>query len=254
MYKKLVVFFFFICLSCSNNISSKTKNSKDSHISDSSQTTLEISFTPVFDTILDSRDSNYYQVVLIGDTWWMTEDLRYIPYNNAKSNDSLGIIRGVKEYSKVYYKSYGNICPEGWELPKEDDWLKLLEYADVSYKNQNYYNNYTHQDIGYFAYAVKVGKQHNSKYILNKNFGGNNSTGINLGFYGHVTVGRDDLTFSGFNSIGLYGFRDKNDKISCVMLYNSKRTNKFYEYYGTNQPVLIRCIKKTKENKNENFN
>ena len=103
----------------------------------------------MFGTVTD-LNGNFYQTVLIGNQWWMAENLRTsvyangepIPnvtssldwptlnfgawsnYNNLPANDSL--------YGKLYnwYTTIDprNLCPLGWHVPLNAEWTILVEY------------------------------------------------------------------------------------------------------------------------------
>lgn len=107
---------------------------------------------PEFGTVKD-REGNEYQTVKIGDRWWMAENLRntirengkpiehrpswpawnpgfpadfdhaaYSYYDNLTSNDA--------RYGKLYniHAFEGGICPDGWGLPSNEDFLALIEH------------------------------------------------------------------------------------------------------------------------------
>jgi uncharacterized protein (TIGR02145 family) len=95
-------------------------------------------------------DGNIYETVLIGDQWWMAENLKtahfadgsVIPnvtdnaswvelvspawcnYNNSVTNDSV--------YGKLYNwfttVDSRNVCPTGWHVPTDTEWIILRNY------------------------------------------------------------------------------------------------------------------------------
>lgn len=102
-------------------------------------------------TFLDLRDSREYAWARIGDQVWMTENLAYLPeVSPSNINYYLG---GILPYYFVYgyedtlvneseatenYITYGALynwiaaceaCPEGWHLPDNEEWNKLIEYV-----------------------------------------------------------------------------------------------------------------------------
>ena len=107
----------------------------------------------LFDTLSDS-EGHIYQIVLIGDQWWMAENLRSsvfengdtIPevtnsnvwnalstpiwsnYDNQAANDSI--------YGKLYNwyvaSDSRNVCPTGWHVPSTDDWSVLSGYLGIN--------------------------------------------------------------------------------------------------------------------------
>lgn len=70
----------------------------------------------------DPRDNKTYKAIKVGGTKWMAEDLHF--------NDS----------TTFSYQQSLNICPPGWSMPAEEDWIKLC----------NYFGGYVYdgQDIG----------------------------------------------------------------------------------------------------------
>ena len=96
--------------------------------------------TSDYGTFIDNRDSRVYKWVEIGNQIWMAENLSYIPYLSSTQNDT-----GIYVYNYISsstieaqltkeFKTYGclygwkvalNICPEGWHLPNEDEWIEM---------------------------------------------------------------------------------------------------------------------------------
>ncbi len=95
-------------------------------------------------------DGNIYETVLIGDQWWMAENLKtahftdgseipnvttnlawnqlttpaWCNYNNSVTNDSI--------YGKLYNwfttVDSRNVCPTGWHVPTDAEWIILRDY------------------------------------------------------------------------------------------------------------------------------
>lgn len=79
-------------------------------------------------TMTDPRDGQKYQIVLVGNDWWMAKNLNYETpsgcayYNN---NDSLG-----KKYGRLYtWDVATTACPIGWHLPTLDEMKILMNYV-----------------------------------------------------------------------------------------------------------------------------
>jgi len=88
----------------------------------------------------DPRDGQSYQIVKIGEQWWMAENLNYYTptgswyYNNdslryAETNGRLYL----SEFALPKIKSTGNhsnaaqdICPPGWHIPTVEEWEELI--------------------------------------------------------------------------------------------------------------------------------
>jgi uncharacterized protein (TIGR02145 family) len=99
-------------------------------------------------------DGNIYKTTLIGNLWWMTENLKSTRFNDGS------VIPCVKEQSiwlrldssaYCYYQnneSYadtlgflynwyavktGKLCPNGWRVPTDNEWKQIEGSADTRY-------------------------------------------------------------------------------------------------------------------------
>ena len=101
-------------------------------------------------------DGNLYEIVQIGDQWWMAENLKVTRYRNGDpigttSPATLGLRDVVFEggrpkYQWAYEGNEGNVdlygrlytwfvitdnrgvCPAGWHVPSYDEWMILQNY------------------------------------------------------------------------------------------------------------------------------
>ena len=107
----------------------------------------------MFDTLSDN-EGHIYPIVLIGNQWWMAENLRSSTYANG---DAIPQVTDVSIWDQlttpawcnydnqaandpVYGKLYTwyavsdprNICPIGWHVPAEVEWSTLSEHLGVN--------------------------------------------------------------------------------------------------------------------------
>jgi uncharacterized protein (TIGR02145 family) len=93
-------------------------------------------------TFTDERDGREYKWVKIGDQIWMAENLAYVPYVCAPDSQC-GIwiygYDGEGSYGTNYH-TYGalydwetamEVCPEGWHLPSDQEWMELERFLGM---------------------------------------------------------------------------------------------------------------------------
>lgn len=98
---------------------------------------LQIFFAnlPDGDKFIDPRDGNVYTIVVIDNTTWLAENLRYkgdINLSSIKtSTKPLIYLPNNKEenlatYGYLYnYSAAQKACPDGWHLPTTSEWKEL---------------------------------------------------------------------------------------------------------------------------------
>ena len=95
--------------------------------------------------IHDARDDKAYKVVKIGTQYWMAEDLAAKQFRNdedipnlesealwttAIENSAAAYCIHEGHYYYTYAVAQGDIAPEGWTMPRSDDWERLAAYID----------------------------------------------------------------------------------------------------------------------------
>lgn len=103
----------------------------------------------------DPRDGNTYKIVKIGEHIWMAENLRYDDgsdnwlYDNNPSNAS--------SYGRLYnWESAMNVCPAGWHLSSDDEWVDLINLAGGDIGRGEYVESHLSPD-GSFKKAKPIG-------------------------------------------------------------------------------------------------
>lgn len=101
---------------------------------------------PEFSFMVDERDGNQYKIVTIADQTWFAENLRYnkeltlgveataweqIWYQNRAAYSPLNLQKdSVSKYGFIYnwfaISKTQNLCPDGWRIPSNSDWDKLI--------------------------------------------------------------------------------------------------------------------------------
>lgn len=103
---------------------------------------------------LTDIDCNIYQIVKIGDQWWMAENLKvthylngdHIPYEDHTGywsilktgayseydNDPLNVDTYGRLYNWYAVNDSRKLAPEGWHIATDDDWKKLEMYLGMS--------------------------------------------------------------------------------------------------------------------------
>ncbi len=101
----------------------------------------------------DTRNNKTYSAKAFGTQCWMTENLEYgeminsgdpanntttekYCYNNNENNcDTYGALYQWNEMMQyTHVEEVGGICPEGWHIPSETEWHRLVEYFGGNFK------------------------------------------------------------------------------------------------------------------------
>jgi len=76
-------------------------------------------------TFTDTRDGKEYDIVKIGNQWWMAENLNYEISDGSWCYDDDPLI--CNKFGRLYsWDAAVKACPAGWHLPSDEDW-KILE-------------------------------------------------------------------------------------------------------------------------------
>lgn len=104
--------------------------------------------------IIKDIDGNIYKTALIGDYWWMIENLKSTRFNDGSDipcvKDQFTWLR-LHSSAYCYYQNNenyadtlgflynwfavnsGKLCPTGWRVPKDNEWMQIEGTADTKY-------------------------------------------------------------------------------------------------------------------------
>lgn len=101
---------------------------------------------------IDTRDGQVYNIVKIGNQTWMTQNLNTAVYSDGKA---IALTENIEEWQKLgankkpascfyefnksndeqfgrlynwYAVKTGKLCPSGWHVPTENDWVELEKF------------------------------------------------------------------------------------------------------------------------------
>ena len=140
-------------------------------------------------------EGNVYPCVKIGDQWWMAEDMIVTRYRN---NDPISNVTENSRWAELtegaycsfdnndeYVSTYGRlynayaiqdrrgICPEGWHVPSDEEWIQLELFLGMSESEANKMTA---------SRGIEGGK------LKSGSFGGSDEVGFPApqGFLGHI--------------------------------------------------------------------
>jgi uncharacterized protein (TIGR02145 family) len=191
-------------------------------------------------------EGEIYPTVVIGTQTWMAKNLNYAAkdskcYDNDPDNcERYGRLYGwlmamnCTDYRCNVQTKHQGICPDGWHIPSEAEWYKLLRYVD-----------------GVFSGLGEYKSETAGKYL--KATSGWESGGNGEDWYGFAALpggtatvirGSGGNTFN-FGGVGDYGswWSSKND---CIPGMSYLKSEIYYQYLATGSDgglQSVRCVK-----------
>ncbi len=134
-----------------------------------------------YGTIVDARDQKSYKTVSLGSQVWMAENLNYadsVNTSNLKANNwcydnnqlncekvgryysflaAMNLDESFAADTVIYPLTDVNqgICPDGWRIPSEEDWMTLVNYVLQTYGEEASAGLGVPNDYHTFRYAMK---------------------------------------------------------------------------------------------------
>lgn len=199
-------------------------------------------------TFTDKRDGQEYKWVKIGAQIWMAENLAYIPNICGPDSDcgiyvynyggegSFGTVYSV--YGVLYnWETAMNVCPEGWHLPSDEEWMELELFLGMEFDELDHPNG-----SGTVANIGGKLKDAESGLWEEPNEGATNETGFSALPAGYLNA--SNKRFSGLNSTAVFWTASENELHRAMNRMYSRHANgrvrssrsKLYGY-------SVRCIK-----------
>ncbi len=215
-------------------------------------TTFNYPVCPGLPSFMDLRDSTIYNTVKIGNQCWLKENLRYLPsisnlssstsspnyyvygYNGTNIQDAKATVNYIT-YGALYNRiaimngesnsitnpsGIKGICPSGWHIPSESEFVQLTNY------------------LGGSSIA--------GQKLKSTNFWNNNGNGNNSSFYTALPAGK--MNVSSFINIGDGAFywtstKWTTDQTPRVFFLNSTSSGVYNVSYSESNGLSVRCVK-----------
>lgn len=209
---------------------------------------------PCGQPIIDSRDSQSYNTVIIGSQCWMVENLNIGSMinisNNQSNNDTIekycydnstsncDVYGGLYQWNEImqYNTNEGSqgLCPDGWHIPSDLDWMKLEEEVESTTGTFWAASGYRGTDAGGNL------KESGNTHWASPNTGATNSSGFTGLPGGYVNITPE------FQHISIQSMFWTSSLFSVYPLYRNMMDNsaQMFRYYSyQNMGFSVRCIR-----------
>ena len=175
------------------------------------------------DVLMDERDNNIYLIKKFGDQWWMCQNLKFDAGQGAYcyDDDETNCMLKGRLYS---YEAALKACPQGYQLPGDDDWKALEKMLGMEDKDL---------DLKYNRNSGKLGK------LLKA--GG--ASGFDAEFSGVKNPKGADMYFDSQAYFWTGTQWDESNAWSRVLYEQKEGVDR--KVIPKNYGLSVRCIKKT---------
>ena len=202
-------------------------------------------------TVTDT-DGNIYRCVKIGDQWWMAEDMIVTHYRNSdpisnvtENSQWAELTEGancsfdnnedhVSTYGRLYnahvVEDSRGICPEGWHIPSDEEWLQLELFLGMSESEAN-------------RMTASRGTDEGGK-LKSDSFGGSDEVGFAAKGTGYRDPDGEFRAMEIDTNFWTSTTYDNNSSLESILhgLVNS-RSNIDRNYHDQKYGFCLRCIK-----------
>lgn len=203
-------------------------------------------------------DGNTYKTAIVSNYIWMSENLRVTAYKNGTkipliTNDSIWSATNSGAYcwynnnpnnSSTYGALYnwftvntGNLCPDGWQVPSDEDWKYLEGSLDTKYKVDDSIWN------GTMLRGFDAGYMLKGKFGWNSNGNGSDLYGLNALPAGECSSNRHYFRHIGNNGFwwSSTSFDSTKAWYRCLVFFDNKIIR---NTHPKAMGFSVRCIKK----------
>jgi uncharacterized protein (TIGR02145 family) len=206
-------------------------------------------------------DENSYNTIMIGDQWWMAENLKTTRYSNGDLIGTttpatldisseiapkyqwayIGNENNVNKYGRLYtwftVTDSRGVCPTGWHVPTDEEWTSLTDYLI----NNGYGYEGSGIDVAKSLAAKSDWKTDATPGNIGNDLAGNNKSGFS------ALPGGDRINSGSFEGIGIFaGWWSSSESSNTNAWFRGLFNNLSYIYIGNSNKKYggaIRCVK-----------